>query len=245
MIDPRPASETRMRDAALQHAAVGWPVFPLVPRGKVPLIAKAHGGRGHRDATTDEAPIRAWWTRWPLANVGIATGHAFDVLDVDPEHGGNETLAALVARHGPLPTTQESSTGSRGRHFLFRPNARVRCSAGRLGPGLDVRGHGGYIVVPPSVQGHGPLDLCASPVRCAGGATPRTPRPVPRQSPQLVAIPNPWRRATLGETLGDGCHDLALRCASSREPSSGGDGCEFAHVDDGRPRGRRTGRARR
>ncbi len=82
-------------------------------------------------------------------------GHGFDVLDVDPKNGGDESLAALVAQHGPLPATVEASTGGGGRHFLFRPDARVRCSAGRLGHGLDVRGRGGYVVAPPSVHPSG------------------------------------------------------------------------------------------
>ena len=155
MIARSAVSEPRMLDAALGYAARGCPVFPLAVRGKVPMIARADGGRGFHDATTDEHQVRTWWTGWPLANVGIATGHAFDVLDVDPEHGGEETLAALAVKHGPLPTTPEARTGSGGRHVFLLPDARVRCSAGRLGPGLDVRGLGGYVVAPPSVHPNG------------------------------------------------------------------------------------------
>lgn len=155
MIARWPGPGPRMRDAALGYAAKDWPVFPLGPRSKVPLISKADGGRGFHDATVDESQIREWWTRWPHANVGIATGHAFDAFDVDPEHGGEETLAQLVAMHGLLPTTRESRTGSGGRHVLFWPDVRVRCSAGRLSRGLDVRGRGGYIVAPPSVHPNG------------------------------------------------------------------------------------------
>jgi len=152
-----PDAEARLPAAALRYAAIGWPTFPLAECGKVPMVSKAEGGRGYLDATTDEEQVRSWWTRWSLANIGIPTGRRFDVLDVDPDHGGNETLAALVAVHGQLPATRESHTGGGGRHFLFRPDARVRCSAGRLGPGLDVRGTGGYIVAPPSVHPNGRL----------------------------------------------------------------------------------------
>ena len=59
-------------DDALAYAARGWPVFPLRPGEKVPLIAKAAGGNGVHDATTDPDQIRAWWTKHPTANIGLA-----------------------------------------------------------------------------------------------------------------------------------------------------------------------------
>lgn len=155
MIAPESTSEAPMVDAAMGYAARGWPVFPLAVRGKMPMIPKREGGRGYLDATTHRGTVIEWWTRWPCANIGVATGHGFDVLDVDPKNGGDESLAALVAQHGPLPATVEASTGGGGRHVLFRPDARVRCSAGRLGHGLDVRGRGGYVVAPPSVHPSG------------------------------------------------------------------------------------------
>ena len=74
-----------LRDAALAYAAMDWPVFPLMPGDKGPLIGKDQGGRGVHDATTDLDQIRAWWEREPRANIGLAAGHAFWVLDVDYE----------------------------------------------------------------------------------------------------------------------------------------------------------------
>lgn len=130
--------------AALDLARLGAPVLPLRPRGKLPLT-----GHGCLDATVDALTIYRWWARWPSANVGMATGGGILVLDVDPRHGGDSSLANLP----PLPPTRESLTGGGGRHLIFRGNAR--CSAGRLGPGLDVRGEGGYIVAPPSVHESG------------------------------------------------------------------------------------------
>jgi hypothetical protein len=145
-------------DAALAYAARGWAVFPLAVRGKIPMIPKHDGGRGHLDATTAPGAVRAWWRRWPNANIGVATGvrSGIDVLDVDPRHGGDVTLAALVRAHGAIPGTAGVFTGSGGRHFYFLHDARVRSSAGRLGAGLDVKGEGGYVVVPPSVHPDGP-----------------------------------------------------------------------------------------
>lgn len=132
---------------ALELASLGWHVFPLNRSAKTPMA----GGRGYLDATTDPDQIRVWWTRFPDANIGIACGASgLVVLDVDPRNGGEETLARLVARHGPLPATLEArSRGSAqpGRHLYFRGELRK----GVLGPGLDLLGAGAYVVAPPSV----------------------------------------------------------------------------------------------
>ena len=141
--------------AALAYAAEGVAVFALCPRGKVPAIPKREGGRGFYDATTDVRVICEWWQRWPNANIGTPTGQQFDVLDVDPRHGGDESLTALVREFGPLPRTDETTTGGGGRHLYFVADPRLRCSEGKLGPGLDVRAAGGYVVAPPSVHPSG------------------------------------------------------------------------------------------
>jgi Bifunctional DNA primase/polymerase, N-terminal len=147
-------------DHALAYAARDWPVFPLRPRDKVPLIAKAAGGNGCHDATCDEAQIREWWVRWPTANIGLATGPAFWVLDVDYggftslEHDGLDTLDAIQRRYGRLPPTVRAQTGSGGWHFLFRPDTRIANIVRSL-PGLDTRSTGGYIVAPPSLHPNG------------------------------------------------------------------------------------------
>ena len=72
-------------------------------------------------------------------------------VDVDPRHGGDLSLDELIAQHGPLPDSIESHTGGGGRHLLFRwPGRPVKCSTGQIAPGIDVKGDGGYIIVPPS-----------------------------------------------------------------------------------------------
>ncbi|MDR0476382.1 MAG: bifunctional DNA primase/polymerase [Desulfobulbaceae bacterium] len=143
--------------AALVYAAHGLPIFPCGwdkrPKTK----------NGFRDATTDTAQIEAWWTADPLAMIGMPTGEASGVwcLDVDMHEGqadGFFSLAALDAQHEPLPAaTRTHETPSGGRHLLFRyPADRdIRNSASKLGPGLDVRGEGGYIIVPPSATASG------------------------------------------------------------------------------------------
>ena len=139
--------------AALIYAGWGWRVFPLAEGSKLPKIAKGNGGHGLHDATTGTDQLRAWWSRWPNANVGVRTGDGLVVLDVDAHHGGEETLRELTSKHGPLPPTLWSRTPSGGRHYWMRSSEPLRCSAGQLGPGLDVRAQGGYIVGPPSTVG--------------------------------------------------------------------------------------------
>ena len=113
---------------------------------------------GVHDASTDEAKIRRWWDIWPEANIGVATGKGagFFALDVDPRRGGAESLASLEAKYGKLPWTRIADTGGGGVHFLFKcPDFPVRNSAGELGPGLDVKGESGAIVVAPSLHAGG------------------------------------------------------------------------------------------
>jgi hypothetical protein len=135
--------------AALSYAKRGIPVFPCEPGGKRPLTYN-----GFWDATTNLNRVKAWWGRWPDANVGVPTGKGSGllVLDVDPRDGGPESLATLERENGPLPETARARTGGGGVHVFFRYPAEkeVRNSAGWLGLGLDVRGEGGYVVVPPS-----------------------------------------------------------------------------------------------
>ena len=135
--------------AALAYARRGVPVFPCEPGGKRPLTHN-----GFWDSTTETRRIRAWWSRWPAANVGVPTGarSGLVVLDIDPRGGGFESLALLERKNGPLPEAARSRTGGGGVHVFFRypPMETVRNSAGALGAGLDVRGEGGYVVVPPS-----------------------------------------------------------------------------------------------
>jgi putative DNA primase/helicase len=85
---------------------------------------------------------------------GSASGRI--VIDVDPRHGGDKALQELQEKYGMLPPTLEVKTGSGGLHLHFQRNgAKVRNSAGKLGKGLDVRGDGGYVILPPSAHQSG------------------------------------------------------------------------------------------
>jgi hypothetical protein len=130
---------------------------------------------GLNAATTERAQIDSWWSRWADANVGIRTGveSRLVVIDVDPDHGGNASLERLTAEHGALPLGRAVRTGSDGRHLYFRhPGGLVRNDAGRrLGPGLDIRGDGGYVIAPPSRHRTGAFYVVAA----RGGEIPELP----------------------------------------------------------------------
>jgi hypothetical protein len=111
---------------------------------------------GSRDASADAEQVRRWFEMWPSANVGIATGDGLVALDVDPRHGGDDTLVEHERQYGALPETLAAETGGGGSHYLFKTDIAVRNDAGsKLGPGLDIRGQGGLLVVEPSLHASG------------------------------------------------------------------------------------------
>jgi bifunctional DNA primase/polymerase-like protein len=133
--------------AAHQYAEVGWPVFPCIPGEKAP--ATSHG---LLDATTDHRQIDKWWKRNPERNVAVATGAPGpDVVDVD-HHGerGNGFGAWNQAKREGLVANPQAlvRTPGGGMHAYFRGTEQR--SAKITGQHLDFRGHGGYVVAPPS-----------------------------------------------------------------------------------------------
>jgi len=170
--NPAAPKRSALLRAALEYAEAGTPVFPCRPGRKEPVIPKCpasrglygeelaehtrvcpRDGHGHHDATTDRSKITAWWNRWPEANIGVPTGKRSGWLVLDQDHPA--AMDALEEEHGPLPPTRTHGTGSGGMHLIFRypseAGQEIRNSAGRLAECLDVRGEGGYVVVPPSV----------------------------------------------------------------------------------------------
>ena len=97
---------------------------------------------GFKDATADLPQIREWWREFPEALIGVPTGERFVVVDCDLQHAG----AMHWYEHATIPPTRAHMTKSGGRHLLFRPDDRVRCSAGKIWPHIDTRGSGGYII---------------------------------------------------------------------------------------------------
>jgi hypothetical protein len=136
---------------ALDYAARGFAVFPLLEKRKEPATS-----RGFKDATTNPATIRRWFGSQHNYNIAIRTGlaSAVWVLDMDSSNGAF-ALAELEAKHGPLPLTM-TSVGESGTHLWFKMDGPLQCSVSRVGHGLDVRADGGYAVAPPSVHPDGP-----------------------------------------------------------------------------------------
>ncbi|SCL67007.1 Bifunctional DNA primase/polymerase, N-terminal [Micromonospora peucetia] len=158
---------------ALTYAGRGWPVFMLA-RSKRPVAncpdcptdAAGHDREacpcltchGFYAASTDPDRVTAIVTTVPTGQLALRTGAPSGtvVIDVDPAHGGRDTMNALIA-DGLLPPTAYVVTGSGGLHLYYRhPGQPISCSQGKpgqgLGPGVDVKADGGYVVLPPSVH---------------------------------------------------------------------------------------------
>jgi hypothetical protein len=108
---------------------------------------------GVKDATTNRAQILAWWTQQPQANIGLATGHAFDVLDVDGPTGA-QAIQELAAEHGLQSSGPLVRTGGGGWHFYLAPTGLGNVPPAGLAH-VDWRGRGGYVVAPPSRHASG------------------------------------------------------------------------------------------
>lgn len=155
----------QLLEAALAYAARGWPVFPAhtpvdggcsCRRKECDRAGKHPRTKGGlNDATTDRDQIRAWWKKWPEANLCVRTGDGLAVIDIDPIHGGDESFAELEAHHGAATSTVETITGSGGRHLFYRSSTPLKNSVSLIGPGIDVRADGGYVVAAPSLHASG------------------------------------------------------------------------------------------
>jgi hypothetical protein len=151
--------------AAEAYTALGYRVVPMhAPRGdggctcprgtrcpdpgKHPCLAGWPSA-----ASTTPAEVRRWWQRWPLANVGLATGARFDVLDLDGPQGMEALRASLSQRHPAEHPGPVARTGGGGWHLLYAPTGL----GNRVGllPGVDWRGKGGVVVAPPSRHASG------------------------------------------------------------------------------------------
>jgi putative DNA primase/helicase len=145
-----------MLQAALAIAKKhNWRVFPCNPKDKRPYTK-----HGFKDATLDPDVITEMWTEHPNAMIGVATGAVSGMfaVDLDRKPGGDDGVATWDAwqrQHGAA-ATRRHETPSTGQHLLFRYVPKVRSvPLGVLGPGVEIKGDGGYIIVPPSVMEDG------------------------------------------------------------------------------------------
>jgi hypothetical protein len=167
---------------------------------------------GVKDATTNRARILAWWTRHPQANIGLATGHRFDVLDVDGTEG-ERAIRQLAATHGLASSGPLVRTGGGGWHFYLAPTGLGNVHPAGLAH-VDWRGRGGYVVAPPSrhASGH-PYQWLA------GRALDTPPGPVPSVLLQRLQ-PRQLQRPTGPDqlpTAADGSGERYARAALAQE----------------------------
>jgi hypothetical protein len=157
------ATSGRMLEAALAYAAHGYPVFPLSKSSKAP-IPKAdkdvHGKKiprtgGFYKATTDPVIVSQWWHQSEHL-IGMPMGPASGVFAIDidtaEDHAdGTAEWETITAEHGEIDT-REHITATGGRHLILKydDDQPIGCSRGLLPDGIDVKGRGGYIVMPPS-----------------------------------------------------------------------------------------------
>jgi hypothetical protein len=168
---------------------------------------------GVNDATTNRARILAWWSRHPQANIGLATGHAFDVLDVDGPAGA-QAIQELATTHGLHSSGPLVRTGGGGWHYYLAPTGLGNVQPQGL-EHVDWRGRGGYVVAPPSRHASGQpyqwipgRTLEVSPGEVPAVLLARLERRWPQRSPGPVELPTAsaarpdrYARAVLAQEL--------------------------------------------
>jgi hypothetical protein len=214
-------------DAAQAFVQAGIPIFPCAKDGKRPLTAA-----GFLEASREVNQVRAWWARWPSANIGMPTGSVsgFDVVDIDITGDGSgfaafDRASAAGLLDGGLARVR---TPSAGMHVYFpavaaRPQRCWQAAAAHI----DFRGNGGYVIIPPSTlmtdTGRVSYRLCGV---SAGGSKAIDavalrefidPRPVHAEPvPTAVALPEPLRLARWVSRLMEGERNSGLFWAACR-----------------------------
>ena len=151
--------QNQILDIAIKYASTGLAVFPChsIRSGKCSCGADncdkpgkhPRTPRGFKDATTNESAIHSYWTQYPDANIGCATGEVSGivVLDIDVKHGRSGSEFKIP----PTPTVK---TGGGGNHYFFKyPGHAVKSTNSQVfGPGVDIKADGGYVIMAPSLH---------------------------------------------------------------------------------------------
>jgi hypothetical protein len=151
-----PAAVSTLPPEVIAAAGRGWRLFPVESRGKLPLVKE-----WQKVAASDLAQLEAWTVQFPGCNWGLATGTASGlvIIDVDGE-AGRASVADLERQGLALPVTLTVTTGRAdgGEHRYYRPPSWVDIrndQSGKIGPHIDVRASGGFVVCPPSIHASG------------------------------------------------------------------------------------------
>ncbi|MGI9657493.1 MAG: bifunctional DNA primase/polymerase [Gaiellaceae bacterium] len=241
-----PGSDLSVASWAVRYARMGLSVVPIhapiggrctCGRADCPSPAKHPRVRWEPLARIPAAEhqVKAWWQRWPSANVGIATGRVSDlaVIDVDPRADGGASLGRLEARWGRLPPTPCVRTGGSGLHFWFQL-AGTELASAELAAGVELKAAGAVVVAPPSIHASGrryawktgmgldDLDLAILPewLRHRGSVEPKTSRPLdtPQRTPEeRRAFAEAWTQAGVDLHTGDDYYHCPFH--SDRHPS--------------------------
>ena len=128
-------------DYALKYLSLGFSVIP-VGKDKKPLVK----WEKFQDRKTTKEEIKDWLERSKTTGVGVITGAISGIVVVDVEAGGDTK---------DLPPTVVSKTGGGGWHFFYKHPGRPVKNAVRIRDKMDVRGDGGFVVMPPSLHASG------------------------------------------------------------------------------------------
>lgn len=139
-----------MYEWAKFYLSQGLPVFPV--QGKTPLIKWGI----YQERLPSEEEIKEWWTKWPNADIGMVTGPISGrlVLDIDGAEG-----VQSVSRYSFPVTTKVGTKRGYQNHYIWPVGSEFKTTLANIIPnkedpkksgGVDVRGEGGYVKLPPS-----------------------------------------------------------------------------------------------
>lgn len=137
---------TLLQRAALDYLRAGWSLIPLKPNGKEPLIPWTEFQQ--RKAT--ESEVNQWFSNYPSMNLGLVTGKISGIAAMDFDGSNGEQFAEAHNLTSPLVVL----TGN-GKQVYYQWQEGITNSASKIAPGVDVRGEGGYVVLPPSIHPSG------------------------------------------------------------------------------------------
>ncbi len=164
--------ETDINACAKTYLDQNWSIIPLRHKDKRATLRWQEFQ--YRRATQED--IDSWLSRWPDMNLGVVTGivSRLVIMDINPTHGGDDSLFDLEQSYGSLPRTVEAITGGGGHHLYFQHPGGVVHNRVGFAPGIDIRGDGGYVVAPPSLHvsgvryswapGHAPGETTIAPL---------------------------------------------------------------------------------